>query len=499
MLSSIRLFFKQTFIYGLVGSFRSLIEFLLLPIYARYLLPSEFGKLDLILVYTAVITVGVIFELTNGVFRFYYDDTSADYRRRLVSTITYYHIAISALTAFVIWLYSGEISGLLLGTTASKNLIILAGLTLFLNCAFTLPLNLFRLQNRPGMYSLISFVQIGTAVAATVLFVAYRNLGVEGVILARLLALMPTLVFCFWVQRSELKPQIDFAILLKIARYAAPLIPVGSAIWIINALNRFFLLRYSTLEQVGYFSVGLKFTIFITLMVMAFQLAWPQFAYSKIDNHQAKAIFARIFSYYGAASLWVVIFIGFFGESLIRFQASTAYLPAASLMVPLSLAMMFYGIFYIFTTGLNISRKTPVILFPIGLGLVSNISLNIIFTSQYGSLAVAWNTLVTYSVMALITFVLAQRTYYIPFEWLKLGRSALAAILIWFAPRMIPPDIGFNFGYKIIAFLSYPLLLGLFGFFDRVERKAIISRFTIKHGQEVTAAEEHEYTDSHFG
>jgi O-antigen/teichoic acid export membrane protein len=499
MLSSIRSFFKQTFIYGLVGSFRSLIEFLLLPIYARYLLPSEFGKLDLILVYTAVITVGVIFELTNGVFRFYYDDTSAEYRSRLVSTVTYYHIAISGLTALVIWLCSGDLSRLLFGTEASKNLIILAGLTLFLNCAFTLPLNLFRLQNRPGMYSLISFIQIGTAVAATVLFVVHQKLGVEGVILARFMALIPTLIFCFWAQRSELRPQFDFGILSKIARYAAPLIPVGSAIWIINALNRFFLLRYSTLDQVGYFSVGLKFTIFITLMVMAFQLAWPQFAYSKINNHQAKAIFARIFSYYGAASLWVVIFIGFFGESLIRYQASTAYLPAASLMVPLSLGMMFYGIFYIFTTGLNISRNTSAILFPIGLGLVSNVTLNILFTSQFGSLAVAWNTLVTYSVMALTTFVLAQRTYYIPFEWLKLGRSVLAAIIVWFTPRMISPDISFSIGYKIIAFISYPLLLGLFGFFDRVERKAIISRFTIKHGQEVPAPEEHEYADSHFG
>jgi O-antigen/teichoic acid export membrane protein len=499
MLSSIRSFFKQTFIYGLVGSFRSLIEFLLLPIYARYLLPSEFGKLDLILVYAAVITVGVIFELTNGVFRFYYDDLSPEYRRRLVSTVTLYHIAISSLAAFVIWLYSGDLSRLLLGTETSKNLIILAGLTLFLNCAFTLPLNLFRLQNRPGMYSLISLIQIGTAVAATLLFVAHQKLGVEGVILARLMALIPTLAFCFWVQRTELRLQFDFTMLLKIARYAAPLIPVGSAIWIINALNRFFLLHYSTIEQVGYFSVGLKFTIFITLMVMAFQLAWPQFAYSKIDNHQAKAIFSRIFSYYCAASLWVVIFIGFFGESLIRFQASTAYLPAATLMVPLSLAMMFYGIFYIFTTGLNISRKTSVILFPIGLGLISNVTLNVIFTSQYGSLSVAWNTLATYSVMALTTFILAQRTYYIPFEWLKLGRSAIAAVLVWFVPRMIPPNIGFSFGYKIIAFMSYPLLLGLFGFFDLIERKAIIGRFTIKHGQEVPAQEEHEYADSHFG
>jgi O-antigen/teichoic acid export membrane protein len=499
MLSSIKSFFKQTFIYGLVGSIRSFIEFLLLPIYARYLMPSEFGKLDLILVYTAVITVGVIFELTNGVFRFYYDENSVEYRRRLVSTITYYHVAIAAIAALVICLFSGDLSRLLFGTPTSGHLIILAGFSLFLNCAFTLPLNLFRLQNRPGMYSVISFIQIATAVIATIFFVVYRNLGVEGVILARLLALLPTLIFCFWVQRFELKPQFDFKILTQVARYAAPLIPVGSAIWIVNALNRFFLLQYSTLEQVGYFSLGLKFTIFITLMVMAFQLAWPQFAYSKINSQHARAIFARIFSYYCAASLWIVLFIGFFGESLIRFQASSAYLPAAGLMVPLSLAMMFYGIFYIFTTGLNISRKTSAILIPIGLGFAANIVLNFYYTPEFGSFAVAWSTLATYSIMALATFILAQKNYFIPFEWLKLGRSLLAFILIWFSPRLIGSDIGFSFWYKIIAFLSYPLLLALFGFFDRIERKAIIKSLTIKHDQEVPVTKEREYADSHFG
>lgn len=499
MLSSIRSFFKQTIIYGLVGSFRTLVEFLLLPIYAYYLLPSEFGKLDIILVFTAVILVGVLFELTNGVFRFYHDDSSTLYRRRLISTVTYYHIAAAALVTLILCIFSNKISIVILGTPASANLIIISGITLLLNSAVTLPMNLFRLQNRPGIYCAISLVQIVTAIGATVLFVSYLKLGIEGVLLARLISLIPTLLICFWIQRDDLKPDFDFSLLTKVAMYAAPLIPVGSAIWIVNALNRYFLLKYSTLEQVGYFSVGLKFTIAITLMVIAFQLAWPQFAFSKINNHQAKAIFSRVFSYYVAASLWIVLFIGFFGESLIKFQASPAYLPAANLMMPLSLAMMFYGIFYIFTTGLNISRKTKMILIPIGLGLSINIVLNIIYAARYGASSVAINTLATYFIMALVTHLLAQKAYYIPFEWLKLGRSTLAAVIIWFAPLLFSPDTAAIFGYKLIAFSAYPFLLGLFGFFDRIERKAMIRRLTFKNKSTASEIKEREYADSYLG
>jgi O-antigen/teichoic acid export membrane protein len=482
-----------------VGSFRSLVEFLLLPIYAYYLLPSEFGKLDIILVYTAVVLVGVLFELTNGVFRFYHDDSSPHYRRRLISTVTYYHIAVAALVALILSIFSDKISTVILGTPASANLIVISGITLLLNSAVTLPMNLLRLQNRPGIYCAISFMQIATAIGATVLFLSYLKLGIEGVLLARLVSLIPTLLFCSWIQRADLKPDFDFGLLTKVAKYAAPLIPVGSAIWIVNALNRYFLLKYSTLEQVGYFSVGIKFTIAITLMVMAFQLAWPQFAFSKINNNQAKVIFSRVFSYYGAASLWIILFIGFFGESLIKFQASPAYLPAANLMVPLSLAMMFYGIFYIFTTGLNISRKTTVILFPIGLGLTTNIVLNIIYAARYGASSVAINTLATYFVMALVTLVLAQKTYYIPFEWLKLGRLILAAVIIWFLPRLFSPDTAAIFGYKLVAFFAYPFLLGLLGFFDRIERKAMIRRLTLRNKSTMPKTKKREYADSYFG
>ena len=498
MLKSIKSFFKQTFIYGLVGSFRSFVEFLLLPIYARYLLPAQFGQLDIILVFSAVITSSIIFELTNGVFRFYYDDLSADYRRRLISTVTLYHIGVSAAALAILSLFSGQLAVWLLGNAGGRPLILIAGLAMFLNCAFTLPINLFRLQNRPAVYAILSFIQIGVAVAGTIIFVAYKKMGVEGVILARLLSMAPTLLACFWIQRSSLRFQFDLPLLGKVARFAAPLIPVGSAIWIINGLNRVFLLRFCSLQEVGFFSVGVKFTIFLTLMVLAFQLAWPQFAFSKMNTSLAGSLFARIFSYFTAASIWMVIFIGLFGELLLKMQTTSDYLPAAKLMFPLALAMMFYGIFYIFTTGLNISRKTAVILLPIAVGFGVNIALNILITPKFGALAVAWITMITYLLMSVITFIAAQRIYFIPFEWAKLGRCFIAGILIGIVARFLPNIQPHSFSLRIVLFMAFPALLLLFGFFDKSEKQAITKKLTLRHGQKIDVEREREYADSHF-
>jgi O-antigen/teichoic acid export membrane protein len=501
MLNSIKSFIKQTFIYGFVGGLKSFVEFLLLPIYARCLLPSQYGQLDLILVFSAIASAAVIFELTTGVFRFYYDSDSPSYHCRLMSTITIYHTA-AALAVFVaIAVFSNKISALLYNDSSYGPLLILAGVLLVLNCAVTLPINLLRLQNKPGTYTIISLIQIAITIAGTIYFVAFLKLGISGVVISRVISYVPVLVATLWIQRKYLRFQFDSSILIKILKYSAPLIPVGSAIWLINGLNRVFLLKYCSLEEIGLFSVGLKFTIFLTLLVMAFQLAWPQFAFSRMKKEKAGRLFARIFSYFCAACLWMVIFVGLFGKPLLKLQTVPAYYPAVSVMLPLALAMMFYGIFYIFTTAMNITGKTMTVLIPVVLGFFSNIVLNLLISPTGGATAIAWITTATYVIMAIITFILAQKQYYIPFEWQKLGRLAIAGASIGVISRFLPQAslIG-EILSKSALFLGFPLLLGLLRFFEPAELKFFSGNLTINRAAEtkIEKEKENENAEVHF-
>jgi O-antigen/teichoic acid export membrane protein len=470
MLNSIKSFVKQTFIYGFVGGLKSFVEFLLLPIYARYLLPAQFGQLDLVLVFSAIVTAAVVFELTNGAFRFYYDSDSPEYHRRLMSTITIYHSVAAIIILFVITVFSNEISSLLYSDASYSSLLILASVLLVMNCAITLPLNLLRLQHRPGMYTLISAIQIVITIIGTVYFVAIVRMGIWGVILARAISYLPTLGICFATQRKYLRFQFDGSLLLKVLKYSAPLLPVGSAIWLVNGLNRVFLLKYCSMEEIGLFSVGIKFTIFLTLLVVAFQLAWPQFAFSKMNSKIAGQTFARIFSYFCAASIWMVIFVGLFGEILLKIQTVPVYYPAAVVILPLALGMMFYGIFYIFTTAMNITRKTMTVLMPIALGLIINILLNLTISSSGGAMAIAWVPTFTYVTMAAATFIIAQRQYYIPFEWKKLGRLAVSGMAIGIIARFLPElSLASEILIRAGLFLCFPFALGLWRVFEPAE------------------------------
>ncbi|UCD63933.1 MAG: polysaccharide biosynthesis C-terminal domain-containing protein [Candidatus Zixiibacteriota bacterium] len=482
MFSNVRSFFKATAIYGVVGSLRSFVELLLLPVYARCLLPAEFGVLDVVIVWLAIATLVVILELHNGAFRFYFDNGSHRYHQRLASTAMFYNIAAALSILAVVLLLSDSISRLSFNDSAYGNLFVLAAAFLVFNSLCTMPINLLRVQNRPRLYTVISLVQVSVNVLAILYLVAIRRMGIEGVILARLLATLPTIVVSLFIQRRYLRPQaVDFRLLARLARYSAPLIPAGAALWGINALNRVFLLKHCSLDDIGLFALAVKFTALITLGVIAFQLAWPQFAFANMNNPRAGRTFARIFSYCLAGATWMVLFLALFGEQLLRIQATPLYYPAAGLMLPLALGTMFYGAFYMFTTGMNISKKTAMILIPIAVAVSVNVILNVLLTPTYGVTAVAWITTATYLTMASVMLLLAQRQYYIPFEWTKLMRLAFAAAGVVGLAAYIPAGgIAVGWSLRVALFLGFPLALSMIGFFDGTERRAIARKLVMK-------------------
>ncbi len=488
MFDSIKNFFKSTIVYGLVGSFRSFSEFLLLPLYSRYLVPAEFGTLDVVMVAIALSSILVVFELHNAAFRFYFDDKTFYYRKRLVSTVTIYLSSIALIVAGATVIFASEISSLLFGSPGFANLFILAALFLFFNSIFTFPLNLFRLQDKPFNYTAISLVQIALSIGGIIYFVAMKKMGVQGVLLAKVGAMIPTLLYCLWAQRDFLGFKIDFELLKKLTKFSAPLIPAGSALWGINALNRYFLLKFTNLEQIGLFSMAMKFTILVTLSVMAFQLAWPQFAFARMENREAGKTFSRIFTYYAGLATWMVLFIALFGRILLAIQSTEIYFHASEFMFPLALGTMLYGCFYIFSTGVSISKKTTRVLWPLGIGLFVNIFGHFMVTSQYGAEGAAWVTTATYFSMTSVMFVIAQRHFYLPLEWPRLVKLALITIFTTIAAVYLPDSLSSsNLIYRGVLLISFPMFLLILGFFDESERKAVMQRLVLRRGIEYEA------------
>ena len=431
---------KTTFIYGLIGGSRSLIELFLLPIYARYLTPGEFGIFDILMLIMMIGGVAAMMELGNAVFRFYFDSESHDYRKSVVTSAAAAMTINAAAISALLLIFSRYLSSALFQSVEYSHLIALAAAYIIMNSIITVPINLLRIKNQPGRFVAVSLTQIFASVAGIIVFVVMMRLGLAGVLTAKVVSTLPALVLGFHYSRDDIGARPDFALVKKMLKYSVPLIPAGVAIWGINGINRLFMLRFLDLEQIGFFSVASKFVAVLTLAVIAFQLAWPHFSLSNMNAPESASMFGRVFSILAAGGVWMIMALTLFAGPVILMFLTPEYMPAAGAVLPLALGMFLYSLFYFFSTGCVFSKNTRRVMPPIGLAVCVNLLLNIMITPRFGFGGTAWVTAVSYLVMAAVMFIFTRKSGYIEFDFPKLyllAGLAVPAVMtcVWLAGR----------------------------------------------------------------
>jgi len=446
---------------------------LLLPVYAGYLAPTEFGILDILTLLMMVGGIITILELGNAAFRFYFDNESSSYRKSVISTAIVSLTLNGAAIFFLFYFFSAKLSLAIFDSPAFASLLTVSGIYIFLNALITIPVNLLRIKDRPIQFTIVSSVQILISVLGIFAFVVFMKMGVEGVIWAKTVAIIPALAACLYLGRNDIGINIDLRLLKDMLKYSLPLIPASVAIWGINGLNRIFMLHYLSLDQIGLYSMGSKFAVIITLSVIAFQLAWPQYSLANMKSENSSDTFARIFNVVSAAGVWLVMGVTFFAGTFIRLTMNSNYYPSADVVLPLSLGMFMYGIFYFFSTGSVFAKTTLKIIPPIALAVVCNLILNPILTPRFGFYGTSWVTFASYTVMA-VTMILATRKYeYIAFQWKKLAllgfiSAATFALALNVGGVLMLPT-------RAVLIAAFPVILWKFRIFQHISREYPVS------------------------
>ena len=95
MASRIKSLFRNLVIYGLGDVATSLVSFLLLPLYTRYLAPADYGVIAMLLTIEAVAKIVFRWGVDTAFMRLYFDCRDTASRQRLASTIFFFLLAIN--------------------------------------------------------------------------------------------------------------------------------------------------------------------------------------------------------------------------------------------------------------------------------------------------------------------------------------------------------------------------------------------------------------------
>jgi O-antigen/teichoic acid export membrane protein len=466
---------KHSVIYGLGGLVSRILAVLLLPLYTRYLSPSDYGKVETLIALTTVLGILLAMGITGAFFRFYFDSPDADHRLLVVRTSFWFTMGMATIGLVLGLALSSEIALRLFGSRSPTELVAASFVGLWAGMNWAQITSLFRVEERSVAYVAATIANILITVGATLILVVGLEAGPLGVIVGTFTGTLAVYVVLLAYRREQLGLHFDRHLLREMNRFGLPLVPTAVFLWITNFSDRLFLVKLTDTREVGLYSVGVRIASAMVLLLTAFRTAWPAFAYSIDEEREARRTYAFVLTYLVVAATWVATGLTLLSPWIVQWLAAPAFASASRVVGPLSFAAVAFGGYIVVAIGVGRARRTQFNWVVTGAAAAVNVALNLILIPPYGMMGAAIATVAAYATMFGGMAWRAQHIYPVPYQWRRVLTAGLAGVGLTVVGKLA----GGGFAVAFVLAVAYPFVLIPLGFYLPVERKAIGARLRL--------------------
>jgi O-antigen/teichoic acid export membrane protein len=467
-MSSMRGAFKQlsseSLVYGLGQVSGRAVQLLLVPVLTRVLVKAEYGVSELVVAYLQTAILVLVFGMDGALARFFYHEPDREARIRMASSSLVFRLATGTAAALLLALLAEPLSGLLVGSAAYRKYILIGAATLPCTLVVLFGNDVLRVTFQPWKFIALNLFQTLLTAGLSLWLVLGKHLGVAGVLYGRLGGDAASAVVALVLARHTLAPRFSRSTLWRMLGYGAPLVPVAIAYGIITFADRFVLQRTCGLEDVGDYSVAIKFFAVVTMAVSAFQLAYGPFAFARANAPDSGRLYARVLAAYVAVASLAAMLAGLFAPEALAVAVARGYAGAAGPAAWLAFAAVAQGAYYITSVGIGLALRTPLLGWSAGSAALVAVLANVLLTPRLGPLGAGIATTLAYVTSAAVTYGLAQRVHPVPFRGARLALVfTLGLALTVTAQRLAPPG-GAGILVKVavaLAFAAVAMGLGL--------------------------------------
>ena len=398
-------------------------EFLLIPLWTRFLTPADYGITELTSAFTGVLMPITTMGLYGYVARFYYEALDdKEKQKEYIFSVTIFQIIVSSALLFLFWIIGPIIWPMITRNSVPFSPYVqLMLLTVFFTSVIRIPLSLYQTRQKALQYSITQYsVFLLNFIAAMILVVWFRQ-GAYGNMMAKLSAYAiigtgSTLL----VLKQWATSRFNWRAVREGLAFGIPLIPHMLAGWLSNAGDRLVQERFLDIQEIGLYGFGYKIGMIMENLVNSINLAWmPQYFEWMTNDPSPEVKISNIFSLYmnlvGALCLLLILFMGEIFYLILpdNFFASLPYIG------PVLVGFYFLGFYKFAVAPFFYYKKTKII--PLFTGLISlaNFILNIFLVPIYGAIASAWITMFTYGIFSFFAFLVGRKYQKIPFPIIR--------------------------------------------------------------------------------
>jgi O-antigen/teichoic acid export membrane protein len=418
---------KHSGIYGLGQILSGLTSVVMLPVYTRYLTPTDYGVMAIVQLSMSILSIVLGTGTVRAVNRHHFEMTSEEDKDRLWWTGLAFLAISSAVLAVPMFLVRGSIADLTLGPIEGSGglLYSLALATLCFSTTGQLLQAHLRVYRRSATLVVVSLAQLLLAVALNLLFLIPLDRGIEGVFQANLLATAAgtvALFGLFWRRRGRFAT--NAALVRDLLSYGGPLVVTALLALGMHQADRYLLRAFLGLEQVGLYSVAYAVGRGVnTLVLVPFSQIWYVAIYEVAKDDTAKKVYTETFRYFVYGLILILFGLSLFAEPALSLLVAEEFRASANLVPVVCLAYFFFSLHAHFNVPVLLAKSTLSLIPAHVVALLTNIGTNLVLIPAFGTWGAAWASVITFAVFAFVGLAVYRRIdrYDYPF-----GRCAMA-------------------------------------------------------------------------
>ncbi len=466
---------KDTIIYGVGTVLQKIIGFLLLPFYTRALSPSEYGVLDTLATLTFFIATIFSLGLPGATSRYFFIADSEEEKKKLLYTSATIRLISFSIPLLFFVIFSSKISVMLFDTDEYSLVVLLTGFLLYFSTQQDIQSNIFRFYREPFKYNIVTILRAVILPVSGILLVVILQWGVLGATLATLITSVITLTFgYFYFVRSKYIREFSWYWAKKMLKFGLPLIFTSILTWVNSVSDRFFLLHYQDLSQIGLYSIGGTLSQPIQLINLALSMSSMVIIMSlyseekEEDKPETKALLTKIWNAYLAASVSLALFISVFSYDIVTILTTPKYIGSILAMPFLLFSQIIYFSVDLTGNGMTLKEQSKPYVWIMLIAGGTNFGLNFYFVPHFGYVGAAITTIISNGAYFLIAYYWSQKVFYIKRSIIKpiLYLSITLAIAIFFPFYELKNGVQISYLIKTVTLVIVLILPFVFKIVD---------------------------------
>lgn len=379
------------------------LAFVSIPVLTRLLSTADYGTVNVYNTYVGLFAILLTLNLHQGIGRYYYED-AGDFKAFFGSISNTLPVVVG-IGVTLLLVFKGTLADLFqLPDPLYYLLILSASCEILINVYFQLAIARRQSAKLSVLLTIRAYVSFGLSWIMLVVLQMPKYVLVVG---AYLVVTIASSIYVVIQLRGEYSPVIQRKHLRYSLRFSLPLLPYALSGLILVQFDRIMINSLDGAGDAGLYSFAYNIGMIVELFAASVNSAWIPRYYEHMNAGNTESHDKEIL---GLVRIVLIAAVGmiYFGKEIGMLLARKNYYAALPLVPIIVVSYVAFFLSNIYSRGISYVKKTMYLSGTIVISGAANVLLNALFLPRYGYVAAAWTTLCSYSIMLLLSYVVAK-------------------------------------------------------------------------------------------